>query len=76
MSALNKICPVCNEIYNETFKCSKCGGVMIDKGRIVDFMDPYGPQMPTIDSEEYCYHIYKCEKCGNSENKNILKIIV
>lgn len=49
---------------------------MIDKGRTVDFMDPYGPQMPSIDSKEYCYHVYKCKNCGNFENKSILKITV
>lgn len=76
MRYLSKICPICNEIYMEAFECSRCGRLMVDKGRVNEFVDPYGAEMPVSDSEEYCFHIFKCENCGNMERKDVLKVII
>lgn len=76
MSILDKICPLCNEIYNESFECSKCGNLMENMGRVMEFADPYGAEMPISDSEEYCFHIFKCKSCGYMERKDILKVII
>lgn len=49
---------------------------MVDKGRVNEFIDSYGAEMPVSDSEEYCFHIFKCENCGSIQRKDVLKVIV
>ncbi|KAJ53665.1 hypothetical protein BD780_002998 [Clostridium tetanomorphum] len=71
---MSKVCPVCNELTMITFNCSKCGNIMVDKGRVQEYMDPYGPQMPIDDRENYCLHLFQCLKCKNMERKRIEKV--
>lgn len=49
---------------------------MENMGRVMEFADPYGAEMPISDSEEYCFHIFKCKSCGYMERKDILKVII
>lgn len=65
-----KICPICNAMYNPSFRCGRCSEVLINSGRVEDYLDPYSADMP-IEEKLYCNHIYKCRNCGKIENYNI-----
>ncbi|MCY6370477.1 hypothetical protein [Clostridium ganghwense] len=71
-----KICPVCNEIRKIKLNCGKCNGNMVDKGREQEYFDDYSADDPIKDYDDYCIHIFKCNKCGFFEKKLIKKIIV
>jgi hypothetical protein len=68
-----KICPICNAMYNTSFRCGKCSELLSDVGRIEDYLGPYSADMP-IENSLYCKHIYKCSNCGEIENYNIKMI--
>jgi hypothetical protein len=59
---MEKVCPVCNAIYEPKFLCEKCKVPLKEKGRISDFFDPYSAEMP-IENEGYCCHVYSCDQC-------------
>lgn len=73
---MDNICPVCNEISIETYKCGRCGATMVDKGRVEDYLDNYSADMPIEDCEDYCLHLYRCDECGILERKKIMKVII
>ena len=68
------ICPLCNDLYHEVYKCGSCGGVMEDKGRVQDYYDDYSADNPIDDKGDYCEHVFKCNKCMGFERKNVEKI--
>jgi hypothetical protein len=68
---MEKICPVCNNIFQEIFPCSHCNGKMLDQGRISDYYDNYSADMPIENEDIYCTHIYVCENCGELHNFKI-----
>lgn len=70
------VCPICNEMDMVTYKCSECNADMVDKGRVQEFMDPYGPQHPIIDTEGNCLHLFECLNCRKLERKNIKKVSI
>lgn len=70
------ICPLCNDLYNEVYKCDKCKGVMEDKGRVQDYYDNYSADDPIDDKGDLCTHVFKCNKCGSFERKDVEKINV
>jgi hypothetical protein len=69
-----KICPLCNKIKDTNEKCKSCGNSMVDMGRVQDYSDPYGPQDPINDADNYCVHLFKCENCGNKESSKVSKV--
>ena len=73
---MEKVCPVCNKITNETFICNNCGGILVNKGRVDDYLDPYSADMPIEDGETYCMHIFQCTGCNNKENKKIIRVTI
>lgn len=70
------ICPLCNDLYHEVFKCQICGGVMEDKGRVQEYYDDYSADDPIEDKGSFCEHVFKCNKCMGFERKNVEKIHV
>jgi hypothetical protein len=61
---MEKVCPVCNAIYEPKFLCENCKEPLKEKGRISDFFDPYSADMPIENENEgYCCHVYSCDKC-------------
>lgn len=71
---MDKICPVCNELKTELFKCDYCSGSYENKGRVEDYLDDYSADMPIEDKGDYCKHIYMCVNCGAMKNINIRKV--
>lgn len=70
------ICPVCNEIALIKFRCEKCNKDMIDKGRVQDYEDPYGADIPIDDEDKYCTHIFKCPNCSYEKIEKIVKVAI
>jgi hypothetical protein len=68
---MDTICPVCNNIVNEIFPCSNCGGKMKNEGRISDYYDSYSADMPIENKDTYCTHVYVCDSCGELKNFKI-----
>ena len=73
---MGKICPLCNNIKDTNLICRSCGSQMVNMGRVQDYSDPYGPQDPINDAENYCIHLFKCENCKITESNKVLKIDV
>lgn len=71
---MTKICPLCNKIKDTNVKCKSCGNSMVDMGRVQDYSDPYGPNDPINDADNYCVHLFKCENCGNTEISKVSKV--
>ncbi|WP_242851993.1 hypothetical protein [Clostridium tetani] len=71
---MEKVCPVCNSLYTIKDKCDNCNGIMEDKGRADEYMDPYSNQMPISDSKDYCIHIFECNDCKKFYRKHISKL--
>jgi hypothetical protein len=74
VSNLENVCPLCNKMKEINLNCDICGGVMLDMGRVQDYSDPYGPQHPIHDADNYCIHLFKCEKCNDKKKVKILKV--
>jgi hypothetical protein len=74
---MEKVCPACNKLTIENYKCNKCGKSMVDTGRAQEiFQDDYTANMPINDASEYCIHIFNCEYCNNRESIAVNKISV
>lgn len=73
---MEKVCPLCNHLNNELYKCIVCGGIMVDKGRVQEYYDDYSAEEEIEDSSEYCFHVFCCKECGELARKNIEKIII
>lgn len=73
---MEKVCPICNNLKTEVFKCTKCSGLMMNKGIMQDYIDDYSADMEIKDTDDYCVHIFKCNNCGSFERKNIKKIYI
>jgi len=72
---LEKVCPICNEINNNVqYKCSRCGDIMIDKGRKQEYYDDYSADDPIDDLGNFCIHLFKCSKCDFMEDIKIIKV--
>lgn len=70
---MSKVCPACNKLENITYTCPQCNGVMVDKGRAQDYVDPYAGQYPINDGENYCIHVFQCLNCNEMEKKKVPK---
>lgn len=73
---LEKVCPLCNKLKNEIVVCERCNEVMYDKGRVQEYLDPYGAEEPIVDSDNYCYHLFSCPNCNNTQRRKIMKVII
>ncbi|KAB2337704.1 hypothetical protein F7731_05640 [Cytobacillus depressus] len=72
------ICPICNGFEEIKKKCTSCGNLALDQGRIMDYYGAYSAYMP-IDlmkledgypndyANKECPHFLKCPVCGNQE---------
>ncbi|MDD3839164.1 MAG: hypothetical protein PHP06_01135 [Clostridia bacterium] len=65
---MEKICPICNGLYELEEYCPKCGNKMKTAGAIQDFYGPYSPYMGKEfyqDLPDYrCIHLIHCSNCG------------
>lgn len=68
------VCPICNGLRTLQIMCEKCGGQLVDSGKLMDYYDNYSPYMD-IDlmkledgfsdtySHQKCPHLYCCPHC-------------
>ncbi|MTI65930.1 MAG: hypothetical protein FH753_04940 [Firmicutes bacterium] len=75
------VCPLCNGLDKWSKKCLKCGGEMIDRGPVVDYMDEYSPYLSNditqkVDGacNDKCVHIFKCIKCSRDKRFEVKRV--
>lgn len=73
---MDRVCPVCNEIKNVVYKCKKCGGDMVDKGRKQEYYDDYSADDPIFGMGDSCQHLFKCTKCDYMEDTLIKNVMM
>lgn len=72
------MCPVCNAFDQLEKDCIKCSATLDDKGKITDFLDPYGHYndietvksadgFPFTVSAQQCPHLLYCHYCHHEE---------
>lgn len=71
---MDKVCPLCNKLEDVNKECAECGSIMDNLGRVQDFSDPYGPEQPIRDADDYCAHLFICKSCNSKERVKIGKI--
>lgn len=63
-------CRVCNGLDKIEQNCPNCRQLMKDLGRMEDYYSAYSPyeeqdKIASLkESDNYCIHLLKCEKCG------------
>ncbi|WP_342515679.1 hypothetical protein [Sutcliffiella sp. FSL R7-0096] len=73
-----EICPLCNGFENYTGLCASCGSVMIDTGKVTDYLDDYSAYMEInllklVDGDlnslenHVCVHLISCAVCQNEQ---------
>ncbi|GAB6157787.1 hypothetical protein JCM39194_09870 [Desulfotomaculum varum] len=68
---MEKLCVLCNQLYQLTVSCPNCGTNLNDLGLMQDYYDPYSPyedQKVFEDgykgyTEECCVHLLICPCC-------------
>lgn len=80
---MNRVCPLCNGIYEVRVNCPVCTKTMKDKGALVNYMDDYSPYLlddisSRVDgvSSNSCTHIYKCLNCNKDKRIEIDRIYI
>lgn len=78
---MDMICPVCNGLEELEMNCEKCGGKMIDRGRIAEYYDNYSSYLEMSITEKIdgvpwdkCVHLYACTSCNDDKRITIDKI--
>jgi hypothetical protein len=72
------LCPICNGLRELFLRCTDCGELMMESGRIMDYYDDYSPYMeidlmkmedgyPDTNSGHKCPHLYRCPQCHNED---------
>ncbi|KGX92584.1 hypothetical protein N781_14720 [Pontibacillus halophilus JSM 076056 = DSM 19796] len=73
------VCPLCNGLATIDASCSTCGeGKLIDRGRVVDYLDDYSAYMsdedlkmvdglPDSKEKHSCVHVFQCTSCHEDE---------
>ncbi|KIL74878.1 hypothetical protein [Bacillus badius] len=70
-----KLCPVCNAFKEIELSCPECHSSLEDKGKVSDFLDPYGHynDEETVKmgdgysdtaKKQICPHLMYCNHCG------------
>ncbi|WP_042349691.1 hypothetical protein [Bacillus massiliigorillae] len=73
------ICPLCNGLQQVSLPCNKCQSVLIDKGKLTDYLDNYSAYedietLKQVDGvsdsiqRHQCVHFFFCENCGGEES--------
>lgn len=72
------ICPICNGFNQLEKNCMKCSFPLKDKGKVADFLDPYGHYndsdtmksadgYPNTVTHSLCPHLMYCFNCGHED---------
>lgn len=80
---MNRVCPLCNGIYEIKVSCPVCANVMKDKGALVNYLDDYSPYLldditSKVDGvpSYKCIHLYKCPHCSSDRRIHIDRIYI
>ena len=77
------LCPLCNGLELRTVQCPNCQSVLVDNGKITDYLDDYSAYMDidimklfdgnseSLEGHQ-CMHYFNCQSCGHEE-KNAIK---
>jgi hypothetical protein len=68
------MCPLCTGFKAYESRCSSCGSMMMDGGKVTDFLDDYSPYLDidmlkmvdgdmTSLTENVCIHVVSCPTC-------------
>ncbi|BBU40584.1 MAG: hypothetical protein C6W58_16230 [Bacillaceae bacterium] len=74
-----RACPLCNGFQQLHKYCSKCGGILLDAGKITDYLDDYSAYMEMdlmklLDGKRdslknhQCIHLLYCSQCHEEEH--------
>lgn len=73
------ICPLCNGLQQLSIQCKYCSDVLVDKGKVTDYLDDYSAyeDIETLNQvdglknsldNQQCIHYFYCESCGWKEH--------
>jgi len=75
------ICPLCNGLFENNYKCEKCHGAVDDVGPIVNYLDDYSPYLSNditqlVDgvAHDKCLHLYKCNSCDYDKRVEVNRV--
>lgn len=68
------MCPLCNGFEAYESRCESCGSMMMDGGKLTDYLDNYSAYLDidmlklvdgdlTSLNENVCIHIFTCQGC-------------
>ncbi|HHY74430.1 MAG TPA: hypothetical protein GX497_14640 [Bacillus bacterium] len=69
------ICPLCNQLGQQYYKCPNCQKEMEDNGRLMDYFDDYSAYLdiegmklfngyPSDQKNHQCPHVFYCFNCS------------
>ncbi len=69
-----EICPLCNGFENYNGSCTSCGSMLVDTGKVTDYLDDYSAYMEInllkmVDGDlnslanQVCLHLFNCPAC-------------
>ncbi|NLP49983.1 hypothetical protein [Bacillus sp. RO1] len=77
-----EICPLCNGLEDYQGNCASCGSMVVDMGKVTDYLDDYSAYMEInllkmvdgdINSLEnhVCLHLFHCPVCQKEQVNSI-----
>ncbi|WP_078381586.1 hypothetical protein [Sutcliffiella halmapala] len=72
------MCPLCNGFEKYEQSCSSCGDLLVDAGKVTDFLDDYSAYMEIellkmVDGnvssldDNICMHVISCPTCDSEQ---------
>lgn len=75
---MNHLCPICNGLARLAAECQKCGGQLVDEGRLYDYYGDYSPYREIDDAKmdnglpdrlnHLCIHAGWCPVCRSQQS--------
>lgn len=73
-----EICPLCNGLEEYYGTCASCGSMLIDTGKVTDYLDDYSAYMEInllkmVDGDlnslenHVCLHLFSCAVCQQEQ---------
>ncbi|MFS8500901.1 MAG: hypothetical protein FWJ59_03745 [Caldicoprobacter sp.] len=79
---MDLVCPLCNGLIIAYEVCDRCGGPMVEQGKMEDYKGPYSPYVDRetfaydmnngiVMGDHLCVHLYYCERCNRWKHKAV-----
>ncbi|KMJ57946.1 hypothetical protein AB685_14040 [Bacillus sp. LL01] len=73
-----EICPLCNGFEDFKDSCTSCGSMLVDTGKVTDYLDDYSAYMEVnllkmVDGDlnslegHVCVHLFSCPVCQKEQ---------